>query len=128
MKATVQDIIRQDVERTGGDFNRTYAALQQEIGSNKMRVMRSGNTLLIYTIKAPGQAEIHIATMDSPREVVDNVKKLYQAMLKSGFKKATSTVTNPTMTKVLDQAGIQYRVQQKPSVSGEQEFAIEIGA
>jgi len=128
MKATAQDIIRQDVERTGGDFNRTYAALQQGVSGNKMRVMRSGNTLLIYTIKGPGQAEIHIATIDNPREVVDNVKKLYQAMLKAGFKKATSTVTNPTMTKVLDQAGIKYRVQQKPSVSGEPEFAIEIGA
>jgi len=39
-----------------------------------------------------------------------------------------STVTNPMMTKVLDQAGIKYRVQQKPSAAGAQEFSIEIGA
>jgi hypothetical protein len=49
-------------------------------------------------------------------------------MMAAGFTKDTSTVTNPMMTKVLNQAGIKYRVQQKPSATGEREFDIKIGA
>ena len=126
--ATVQEILQQDIQRSGGDFNKTYQELQKHLGNNMLRILRAGNTLLLLSVRKNGTANVHIATIDSPRELVGNVKKLYEGMKAAGFTKAVSTVTNPMMTKVLDQAGIKYRVQQKPSGTGEREFSIEIGA
>ena len=126
--ATVQEILQQDIQRSGGDFNQLYSQLQKHLGENRLRILRAGNTLLLLSVKNTGEANVHIATIDSPRELVGNVKKLYEGMKAAGFTKAVSTVTNPMMTKVLDQAGIKYRVQQKPSATGAREFAIEIGA
>jgi hypothetical protein len=125
--ATVQEILQQDIQRSGGDFNKTYQELQKHLGNNMLRILRAGNTLLMLSVRKNGTANVHIATIDSPRELVGNIKKLYEGMKAAGFTKATSVVTNPMMTKVLDQAGIKYRVQQKPSATGAREFAIEIG-
>jgi hypothetical protein len=126
--ATVQEILQQDIQRSGGDFNEIYSQLQKYLDEDRLRILQAGNTLLLLSVRNTGEANIHIATIDSPRELVNNVKKLYEGMKAAGFTKATSTVTNPMMTKVLDQAGIKYRVQQKPSPTGEREFDIEIGA
>ena len=126
--ATVQDILQQDIQRSGGDFNQMYQELQKHLDNNMLRILRAGNTLLLLSVRKNGTANVHIATIDSPRELVGNIKKLYEGMKAAGFTKATSVVTNPMMTKVLDQAGIKYRVQQKPSGTGAREFAIEIGA
>ena len=126
--ATVQEILQQDIQRSGGDFNKMYQELQKHLGNNMLRILRAGNTLLLLSVRKNGTANVHIATIDSPRELVGNIKKLYEGMKAAGFTKATSVVTNPMMTKVLDQAGIKYRVQQKPSGTGAREFAIEIGA
>ena len=126
--ATVQEILQQDIQRSGGDFNQMYQELQKHLGNNMLRILRAGNTLLLLSVRKNGTANVHIATIDSPRELVGNIKKLYEGMKAAGFTKATSVVTNPMMTKVLDQAGIKYRVQKKPSATGAQEFSIEIGA
>ena len=126
--ATVQDILQQDIQRSGGDFNQMYQELQKHLDNNMLRILRAGNTLLLLSVRKNGTANVHIATIDSPRELVGNIKKLYEGMKAAGFTKATSVVTNPMMTKVLDQAGIKYRVQQKPSGTGAREFSIEIGA
>ena len=126
--ATVQEILQQDIQRSGGDFNKMYQELQKHLGNNMLRILRAGNTLLLLSVRKNGTANVHIATIDSPRELVGNIKKLYEGMKAAGFTKATSVVTNPMMTKVLDQAGIKYRVQQKPSGTGAREFSIEIGA
>ena len=126
--ATVQEILQQDIQRSGGDFNKMYQELQKHLSNNMLRILRAGNTLLLLSVRKNGTANVHIATIDSPRELVGNIKKLYEGMKAAGFTKATSVVTNPMMTKVLDQAGIKYRVQQKPSGTGAREFAIEIGA
>lgn len=83
---------------------------------------------MLLSVRNTGEANVHIATIDSPRELIGNIRKLYEGMKMAGFTKAVSTVTNPMMTKVLDQAGIKYRVQQKPSATGVREFSIEIGA
>jgi hypothetical protein len=126
--ATVQEILQQDIQRSGGDFDKIYKQLQKHLGEKRLRILQAGNTLLLLSVKNTGEANVHIATIDSPRELVGNIKKLYEGMKEAGFTKAISTVTNPMMTKVLDQAGIKYRVQQKPTATGVREFSIEIGA
>ena len=85
-KASVQDIIKADVERSGGDFEKVYTMLSNAIKAGKTRIMRHGNTLMIYHLIAPGEAEIHISTTDNPKQLVESVKQFYEAMQKLGRK------------------------------------------
>jgi hypothetical protein len=125
--ATVQEIFQQDTERAGGNFSQSYAAIQRHVADKTMRILRAGNTLLLVSLSRNGVANVHIATIDGPRELVANVKKLYESMKAAGFTKARSTVTNPLITRVLDQAGIPYRVMKDPNNLNSREFDIAIG-
>jgi hypothetical protein len=125
--ATVQEILQQDTERAGGNFPQSYAAIQRHVADKKMRILRAGDTLLLISLSRNGVANVHIATIDSPRNLVENIRKLYEAMKAAGFTKARSTVTNPLITRVLDQAGIPYRVMKNPNNPNSREFDIVIG-
>ena len=124
---TVQEILQQDTERAGGNFPQTYSALQRHVADKTIRILRAGNTLLLVSLSRNGMANVHIATIDSPRELVANVKQFYKTMTEAGFTKFRSTVTNPLITKVLDQAGIPYRVMKNPNNPNSSEFDILIG-
>jgi hypothetical protein len=120
------DILRQDVGRSGGDFNSIYRGLKTGIESGKMRIMRSGNTLLIYNILQPGIVELHISTVDEPTKLVKSIKELYQAMKVAGFKTGVSTTDNSQIARVLNAADIPVRVEQIPSAEGRTEYQLTI--
>jgi hypothetical protein len=90
----------------GVNFNNLHGMLKSDIKSGKTRIMRSGNTLLIYDILQPGVAELHISTMDSPEKLVVAVKDLFEAMKKSGYKKGVSVTDNSQIARVLNAANI----------------------
>ena len=120
------DILREDVGRSGGDFNTIYTKLKKGIESGKMRIMRSNNTLLIYNILQPGIVELHISTMDEPAKLVKSVQELYQAMKVAGFKTGVSTTDNSQIARVLNAANIPVRVEQIPSAEGKTEYQLTI--
>ena len=120
------DILREDVGRSGGDFNTIYKGLKKGIESGKMRIMRSNNTLLIYNILQPGIVELHISTMDEPAKLVKSVQELYQAMKIAGFKTGVSTTDNSQIARVLNAANIPVRVEQIPSAEGKAQYQLTI--
>ena len=120
------DILREDVGRSGGDFNTIYKGLKKGIESGKMRIMRSNNTLLIYNILQPGIVELHISTMDEPAKLVKSVQELYQAMKVAGFKTGVSTTDNSQIARVLNAANIPVRVEQIPSAEGKAQYQLTI--
>ena len=126
-KATVQDIIKADVERSGGDFEKVYTMLSNAINAGKTRIMRHGNTLMIYHLINPGEAEVHISTQDDPKQLVEAVKQFYEGMKKLGFKKAVSRTDNPQIGKMLSVAQVPVRVRQVPSQSGAPVFELTFG-
>lgn len=127
-QANPRDIIKADVEKSGGDFNQVYSKLVAATQSGKTRIMRSGNTLLIYNILSPNVAEVHISTMDSPKNLIKAVKEFYQAMLKAGFKSAVTTTNNSEISRVLSAAEIPVRVSQRPDATGQMTFELKFGA
>jgi hypothetical protein len=127
-KADPRDIIKADVEKSGGDFNEVYSKLVASTQSGKTRLMRSGNTLLIYNILSPGVAEVHISTMDKPKDLIKAVKEFYEAMTKSGFKSAVTTTDSSEISRVLSAAGVPVRVSQKPDATGQMTFELKFGA
>lgn len=120
------DILKNDVEQSGGDFDEVYAKLKSGIESGKMRIMRSGNTLLIYTIMQPGVAEVHVSTMDSPDKLVASVQDLYQAMKKAGFKTGIAVTDNSQIARVMNAAKIPVKVKQVPGSQGQAEYQLTI--
>ena len=127
-RAEVRDIIKSEVEKTGGNFSQVYSKLIAMVQSGKTRIMRSGNSLLIYNILSPGVAEVHISTMDKPKDLIKAVKEFYQSMTKSGFKSAVTTTNNAQISKVLTAAGVPVRVSQKPDATGQMTFELKFGA
>jgi len=120
------DIIKNDVEQSGGNFDEVYAKLKSGIDSGKMRIMRSGNTLLIYTIMQPGVAEVHVSTMDSPDKLVGAVQDLYQAMKVAGFKTGVTTTDNSQIARVMNAAKIPVKVKQVPGSQGQAQYQLTI--
>jgi hypothetical protein len=120
------DIIKNDVEQSGGNFDEVYAKLKSGIDSGKMRIMRSGNTLLIYTIMQPGVAEVHVSTMDSPDKLVGAIQDLYQAMKVAGFKTGVTTTDNSQIARVMNAAKIPVKVKQVPGSQGQAQYQLTI--
>ena len=120
------DILKKDVEESGGNFATVYQALKQGIDSGKMRILRSGNTLLIYTIMQPGVAEVHISTAETPDKLVASVQDLYQAMKKAGFKQGVTTTNNSQIARVLSAAKIPVQVKQVPGTQGNAQYQLTI--
>ena len=120
------DILKNDVEQSGGNFDEVYEKLKSGIDSGKMRIMRSGNTLLIYTIMQPGVAEVHVSTMDAPDKLVNSITDLFEAMKKAGFKKGVSVTDNSQIARVLSAAKIPVKVQQVPGTQGQAQYQLTI--
>jgi hypothetical protein len=120
------DILRNEAKQRGVDFSNLHGMLKSDIKSGKTRIMRSGNTLLIYDILQPGVAELHIATMDSPDKLVTSIKDLFEAMKKSGYKKGVSVTDNSQIARVLSAANIPVIVQQMPGKDGKANYQLTI--
>jgi hypothetical protein len=120
------DILRNEAKQRGVNFSNLHGMLKSDIKSGKTRIMRSGNTLLIYDILQPGVAELHIATMDSPDKLVIAVKDLFEAMKKSGYKKGVSVTDNSQIARVLSAANIPVAVQQMPGKDGKANYQLTI--
>ena len=120
------DILKKDVEESGGNFDTVYQALKQGIDSGKMRILRSGNTLLIYTIMQPGVAEVHISTAETPDKLVASVQDLYEAMKKAGFEQGVTTTDNSQIARVLNAAKIPVQVKQVPGTQGNAQYQLTI--
>jgi hypothetical protein len=122
-KVSTEDILRSDVQRTGGDFDEIYAALEQGIHEGKTRILRHNNTLLIYNIIEKGVAEIHIATVDQPPAMIDAFKSFYHAAKVAGFKSLHSEVEDPQIIRLIQMAKIPVQAHQS---QGGYQITIEV--
>ena len=111
-KVDMLEIIRQDVERTGGDFDYAYEVLSHGIKNGLTRILRHGNTLLIYNIISKGVAEIHLATLDNPKDMIDAFQSFYHAFKVAGFTRLVSDVENQQVIRLIQMAKIPVQAHQ----------------
>lgn len=105
-RMSVQDIIRKESDKLGADFGRLYTYLYQEIQAGRMRILRHGNSLLIYTILEPGVAEAHIVSADNPVAIVKAIKEFDTALRRAGFERVVSDTQDEKIIKLLKTAGV----------------------
>jgi hypothetical protein len=105
-RPTAENIIQQDAEKNGEDFDAVYQAIQQGVQRGDIRVVRHNNTLLVYRILKKGVAEIHLYSIDQPPEIIEAFKNFYQAFKVAGFKTVYSIVENPQIIRLIKMARI----------------------
>jgi uncharacterized protein YjgD (DUF1641 family) len=120
------DILQQDAEQRNVDFDALYQMLSEDIQAGKTRIMRSGNTLLIYDILQPGVAEVHISTVDDATKLVSALQDLYQAMKKANFKLLTAVTDNANISRAVSAAKIPVSVKQVPFPEGTPQYQLTI--
>ena len=105
---SVQEIIKQDVDKTGINvpWQNIYAALIEAVKSPKFRIVRANNSLMGFKNEGNGAAEAYLISSDEPTTLIDSLKQFHQAMIKAGFKKIKLKVTDQEMLKAIQMSGI----------------------
>lgn len=109
---TSEEIIAYDLKNTKSKepLNKVIAGLNQAMQEG-VKVMRQGDTLMVFKKQTNDVVEFHTFNAAPPEELVANVKKLMQLFKKLGFKKAYTTYTNPAITKLFEANQDSYPVQ-----------------
>ncbi len=107
-RMTTQEIVKADCKRYGFDFNQVYLGIHAAIKSGQWRVMRHGNTLLLYKLLEPHVAEVHLITADTVPKLVVAIKDFYKAMHAAGFVKTVSTAKDQSIAMMLRRAKVKF--------------------
>lgn len=112
-RMTTQEIVKTYAERTGEDFKEMYTQLHQGVADGSMRVIREGDTLLVYTITAPHVAEAYLITSEPQPQIVKALRGFYKGMKVAGFVRMTADLKTPSIAPMLRRAGIPFTVGEK---------------
>jgi len=101
--------------------------MQSALKTPQFRIMRSGNTLLFYKIVTPKDTvEFDILTADSPKELLNSLKDLMEAMKKAGFKRGIAKTENTNLVNIANSAGIPVQVKMGERMMGDQMVPTQI--
>jgi len=70
-RASTEDIISKYCEDNDLNFDSVYRFLSEEIKGGQTRILRHSNTLLVMHTLEEGVAEVHLMSLDQPREIVE---------------------------------------------------------
>jgi hypothetical protein len=65
-------------------------------------IVQIGNVLIVYRAVEPGVVEHHSFNADTPKNLSDANKKLWQMLKKAGAKVARTTYQNPKISQLLE--------------------------
>ena len=104
---TPKEILEIDVQQNQPD----YMTVPKAIGFiNKMlsqgsKMVRQGDTLILFKNIGNSTAEFHSFSADKPTEYLKNMKKFSEMLKKMGFEFATTEYENPKLYKVFKICG-----------------------
>ena len=104
---TPQEIIIADSKERGLDANQIMGILQDEIGQGKGFILHQDNSLLYCRIIAPGVAEMHLFTEDSPLALLHALQYFIEQLRSKGIRTVTGNADNPGIIRFLEKAGLQ---------------------
>jgi hypothetical protein len=107
-RMTTQEIVKADCERYGFDYESFYRDLHGAIKSGKWRILRHGNTLLLYELTGPHMADMHIITADTVPKLVLALREFDRGMRAAGFTHRTANIAGDSLLPVLRRAKIPF--------------------
>jgi len=116
------DIIIKSVEKEspGADGRRYAAAVGFMERDKKAKTIQIGNTVFIITPPNGPQVELHIASVESPNEIVQRLKVLPNTLKQLGIKKVVTYSDNPAIKKIATQTGLPIKMNQSQRMVGNQ--------
>jgi len=107
MKMSTQDIVKTEVERnnSGSDWRAVYAAMMNMIEQPQHRIIRSNNSLFLYTNHGNHVADFMMCNADSVGMMPRSIKEFYKAMKVAGFKKLYYSTSREGMLRLSEKTG-----------------------
>jgi len=99
---TTQDIVKESCKKyyPNEDWERIYAFLHAAVESNKFRIFRHHNSLLLYHINGKNAEHCYLFTTDSGKQLVKAFQEMAKAFKVSGFKKIVTDVLDPQVIRI----------------------------
>lgn len=101
---TPEQILRYDVEHNQGGvvtFEQFAARIADEVENENARVVREGDTLIIFKTVDKDSCEFHCINADTASNLAANVLKFMELAKKLGFSKAFTPYTNPAISHLI---------------------------
>jgi hypothetical protein len=101
---TLQELITEDVKRHYPPetvVGEIFALFNNEIKGGS-KVVRQGDSIIVYKPIAEGVIEHHSFNADSTKNLVDFHKKFWRMLAKAGIKMATTTYNNPKISDLIN--------------------------
>lgn len=100
---TPTEIIRADAEKRGVDPEGILQYVASLVEQKKCFIMRVDNSLLFIILIAPQEAELHLATVDTPLKLTRAFIQFKEGLQKSGLKKIYIDASIPDqLTRLLE--------------------------
>lgn len=114
---TPKEILAVDLERN----QPSYMTMPKVIGfinktiSNGGKMVRQGNTLMLFRNVGDNTAEFHSFSADKPNEYLSNMAKFANMLKKMGFEYAVTQFQNPKLAGMFKAAGFDAAVEKTAS-------------
>jgi hypothetical protein len=101
---TPEQILRYDVEHNQEDatFDEFVALINNEIENEKAKIIREGNTLIVFKTSGKDSCEFHCINADTPNNLAANVLKFLELTKKLGYAKAFTPYKNPAVSHLIE--------------------------
>lgn len=111
---TPSEIITQNIKATGKDPAQVLSWIATLVKKEHAILLKSGNSVLFLKRIAPGEAELHLFTVDTPRALVTALKDFVAKVRASDLKKVYGKADTPQIVEALKMVGVQVRASDKP--------------
>ena len=100
---TPEQIIKHDVKHNqeGLTFDDVVLQIDYEIKNENARLVREGNTLIIFKTKEDGSCEFHCFNADTPDNLAKNVITFLTLAKKLGYTSASTPYKNPAVSHLI---------------------------
>jgi hypothetical protein len=111
---SVSQIIKQDMQGAGftEDKKQVVNTLMQDLAVDKAMLIKENNTAFIAVAEEPGVLTIHTFTADEPAVLAESASQLVELLKKSGIRRITSEVKDPSIITALQDVGYDPQVTQ----------------
>lgn len=107
---SAQEIFRnsKEISKHSHDWKEVYAEVQELLQTDKVRCIRSGNSLYIYEIQSPGVANVFFVNADPVRTFIRNTEEALKGIKAAGFKKITGVTDDMPTIRALQTVAEKY--------------------
>jgi hypothetical protein len=107
-----QEIFRHssEIKKSGEDWKKMYVQVHKLLETDKVRAMRSGNTLFCYMIEKPKNARVFFINADTTKNFFRNLKDFAKAMHSAGFETVYGFTDDLQTIKFMQQLGFKSKV------------------